>query len=251
MKMTPNRTWFVEICEALAHANDAHHRFALFTAALERFGLDQINYGFFDPAEADRSKAEVLFLSTMRADWLQYYYDRALHFDDPHVVKVRQGNVLPYRWGKTEVASLEAANVRRAALEIEDAGIRNSLCIPLASPFAPLRPVAGMTLGSSQDSPLLHDADTAPYLVAITHLFHNLSLGALTRERLEIKPLSAREKDCMQLLIGGLTQDQIAERLTLSRATVELHLRNAKRKLKADSLTQAVARALMFGEIVP
>ena len=242
---------FGGIVGALQAAPSPKKRFEVLAGALGRLGIDQINYGFFDPAAAGVAEAQVLFLSTMREGWLDYYYDRAMHLHDPHVVLVRQGNLMPYRWGGTAVAAIESRPVKTAALEIEEAGIAAALCIPLASPFAPARPVAGMTLGSTLDEDEFRRllGDRSPQLVALTHLFHDLSLGALHREHLGASPLSPREKECLQLIADGLKQDAVADRLTLSRPTVELHLANARRKMKARTLAQAVARALRFREI--
>lgn len=61
--------------------------------------------------------------------------------------------------------------------------------------------------------------------------------------------LSPRERHVVTLLARGLRTNRIAERLGISDATVELHLRNARRKLAASTSAQAVANALLSGEI--
>jgi DNA-binding CsgD family transcriptional regulator len=64
-------------------------------------------------------------------------------------------------------------------------------------------------------------------------------------------PLTSREKDCLLHLAQGLRVDRIAERLSISNATVEMHLANARRKLAARTSPEAVARALQAKYIVP
>lgn len=242
---------FAALVSALQGALSPQKRFEAFAGALGRVGIDQINYGFFDPAAASEAEAEVLFLSTMRSDWLTYYYDRQMHHHDPHVVLVRQGNLMPYRWGDRAVASIEATPVKQAALQIEEAGIAAALCVPLASPFSPAKPIAGMTLGSALPESELRRmiGEKSPHLVTLSHLFHDLSLGALHREHLGASPLSPRERECLSLIADGLKQDAISDRLDIAMSTVELHLRNARQKMKARTLAQAVARALRFREI--
>jgi DNA-binding CsgD family transcriptional regulator len=44
-----------------------------------------------------------------------------------------------------------------------------------------------------------------------------------------------------------LRNDRIAEKLGISRPTVELHLANARRKLNAKTREQALARAVALG----
>jgi DNA-binding CsgD family transcriptional regulator len=53
-----------------------------------------------------------------------------------------------------------------------------------------------------------------------------------------------REREVLALLAAGATDEQIAEMLELSPATVQTHVRNAKAKLGARTRAQAVAMAL-------
>jgi DNA-binding CsgD family transcriptional regulator len=60
---------------------------------------------------------------------------------------------------------------------------------------------------------------------------------------------SPRELEILELLAGGARDEQIAEQLSLSPATVQTHVRNAKAKLGARTRAQAVAVALRQGMI--
>jgi DNA-binding CsgD family transcriptional regulator len=66
-----------------------------------------------------------------------------------------------------------------------------------------------------------------------------------------VREPSAREREVLALLAEGATDGQIAERLELSPATVQTHVRNAKAKLGARTRAQAVAMALQRGLIGP
>ena len=63
------------------------------------------------------------------------------------------------------------------------------------------------------------------------------------------QPLTPRERDVIELLANGLRISRIAEQMKISERTVELHLRNARRKLRSSTTPQAVVRALLLGEI--
>jgi DNA-binding NarL/FixJ family response regulator len=63
------------------------------------------------------------------------------------------------------------------------------------------------------------------------------------------KTLSRRESEILSLLAGGLTGEQIAQRLVLSPETIRTHIRNAMEKLDARSRVQAVVIALERDEI--
>ncbi|MGZ5309425.1 MAG: response regulator [Solirubrobacterales bacterium] len=58
--------------------------------------------------------------------------------------------------------------------------------------------------------------------------------------------LTPRERQVLELLAEGLRVKEIAERLTLSPATVHTHVRNAIAKLEVDTRTEAVALAVRF-----
>ena len=60
---------------------------------------------------------------------------------------------------------------------------------------------------------------------------------------------TSREREILGLLAAGATDVQIATRLSLSPATVQTHVRNAKAKLGARTRAQAVALALRRGLI--
>jgi DNA-binding CsgD family transcriptional regulator len=61
--------------------------------------------------------------------------------------------------------------------------------------------------------------------------------------------LTPREIECLQWLARGLRQDALADKLSISKATVEMHVVNARKKLGAQTATQAVALALSRGVI--
>lgn len=71
------------------------------------------------------------------------------------------------------------------------------------------------------------------------------SLSAeLVRGPGQLAGLSDREREILTLLAEGIANKDIAARLFLSPETVRTHVRNAMRKLDADTRTQAVALAI-------
>jgi DNA-binding CsgD family transcriptional regulator len=68
-------------------------------------------------------------------------------------------------------------------------------------------------------------------------------------ERLGAGALTPRERDCLTLLAKGLRPDRIADRLGLAKVTVDMHLRGARQRMKARTLAEAVARAVVARQI--
>ncbi len=62
--------------------------------------------------------------------------------------------------------------------------------------------------------------------------------------------LSSREKECLTWSAAGKVAWEIAETLGVAEATVIFHLENAKRKLQAKTLPQAVAHAIRRKQII-
>lgn len=61
--------------------------------------------------------------------------------------------------------------------------------------------------------------------------------------------LSPRELEVLNLLVEGLSNQQIADRLTISLATAKTHVRNILNKLAVDDRTQAAVQAMRRGLI--
>jgi len=63
--------------------------------------------------------------------------------------------------------------------------------------------------------------------------------------------LTEREREVLALLVEGLTNPEIAERLYVSKSTVKFHVSSILNKLQVSSRTEAVAKALQEGLIKP
>ena len=63
--------------------------------------------------------------------------------------------------------------------------------------------------------------------------------------------LSPRECEVLTSLGQGLTIDQTASALGIKRVTVDLHIKNAKQKLNANTREHALVTAIQRGFISP
>ena len=226
-------------------------RFAILAAGLAKLGLDTVNYGYFDTVATASGSAGIQFLTTMSDDWMGHYFDCDLAATDSHVVRIRNRKITPYIWNESAIRRVEAPGERATALQAAEAGLRSALCVPLASPLDPFTPVGGITLGTSMGEAAFDAVmrEHGATLTSIAYLFHNACIRQLWNERNDGRSLSARERDCLRYIADGKRQDAIAHQMGVARVTVEMHLRSARQKLGAQTLNEAIAKALILGEI--
>ncbi|WP_236240929.1 response regulator transcription factor [Streptomyces sp. CC228A] len=75
--------------------------------------------------------------------------------------------------------------------------------------------------------------------------------AAATRGTERLAPLTGREREVLALVGGGLSNDEIAERLTVSPLTVKTHVNRTMAKLRARDRAQLVVAAYETGLVTP
>src|SRR2546421_8937368 len=90
------------------------------------------------------------------------------------------------------------------------------------------------------------DIARAIEVVAGGGTFVGTELGQGAGEVEKLLELPPREREILELLAEGLRVKQIADRLSLSPATVHTHVRNAIARMEVDTRTEAVALAVRF-----
>lgn len=240
-----------ETYAAVLEATSPEERWAALTGGLAGIGLDQVNYAFLDFNTFSRMDARGdPAMTTMRQDWIDHYVDRQYDLEDEVVAHVRAGRFDPkfYRLSRPD----HFGN-RTIAEEAREAGLQAGLLTPLPGPWGDHMPAAGIVMGSSlgeDEAARITEAHVTD-LVALAYLNHTLISGDLLRRRADVRPLSGRERDCLQLTALGLRVAQIADKLVLADVTVHLHLRQARKKLGARTLPEAVSKALLYQQIAP
>jgi len=232
---------------ALLSETDADGRWKALTRGLARIGLDQVNYAFLDLETHDRMQARgEPAMSTMRSDWIEYYVERQYDLADPLVDHVRAGRCEPLLFETAQ--DFGASQVLN---EADEAGLKAGVLISLPGVIGSAGPGAGIVVGSTMGAPETFRLirENGRDLVALANLFHAGAVGELMRRRYGAAQLSPRERDCLQAVARGRRISAVAYDLELAEVTVGMHLKNARKKLGARSLPEAVARGLLFQQI--
>ena len=241
----------IESLELISTAQSFEERWVALTQCLALYGSDQLNYGVLDCFNYNLDNAPVTLRSTMSEDWLAYYGGSAFEKNDPHVRFVRSGRLHPYKWSESSNRHLTNLNEKHVVAEAASAGLTAQLSVVFPDLQNAFRPIGGLTIGSSLGETEYFRAISGKEgdLAALAMMFHLRSVGEVRREQAGAVPLSPRERDCLSYVALGLRTSRIADKLGLSDVTIELHLRNARRKLRASTTAQAVARAITFGDV--
>lgn len=226
-------------------------RWSCLTEIYRSLGFDQINYAVLNLTSGSRAEASVTQYSTMDAGWIEHYLSDRLDLHDPHVRFVREMGWQPYFFEAAAMVDRLESRERSVIEQAADAGLRSQISVVFPGATGEQGPSGGITIGSSLAVKDFRAAVNGKeqQLIALSMIFHNLSLPEVRRSQMNLRPLTARERDCLRYTADGLRIGQIAQRLAISNVTIELHLRNARRKLKAATTAQAVAHAILAGEL--
>ena len=214
------------------------------TGFADAFGISRFAYlGFARP----RPQAP-LVLSTYPEGWARHYLSQRYQEIDPVVARMRS-SLMPFIWNGLDPESRRSREQRRLFGEATEYGINCGLTIPIHDGEGR---VAAITFASDGGPDTLRQT-----VEAHRHLLHlaGIYFHAHVRRKLETaidfhRPhLSPRELACLQWTARGKGSWDIGEILGISRRTVVFHLENAKRKLDAVTLPQAVAAALQHALI--
>lgn len=206
-------------------------------------------YGFDRVIYADlRGRAPVI-LDTYPDGFGQYYADVCNPQDDPF-----------FRYCCSKLSSQETGadylhhydyldgNERQVILTARESGMRAGFSCTFHK--ADHQGMGGWNIGSTQSR-------SEVGAIRAEHGAH-LRLAALyAHERMQVLrlrdgaalglTLSPRERDCLAHLASGLRTQQIADRLDIQPVTVEMHIRNVREKLQANTREQALAKAISWG----
>jgi DNA-binding NarL/FixJ family response regulator len=134
----------------------------------------------------------------------------------------------------------------------EDLRLRQLRTLTESDATAPILAVVGADLPNAAlrrmllagATGIVLEQDTERALVPTAHavLAGQLTVPHVLGQQIAPRPLSHREKQILALVVIGLTNREIANKLFLAESTVKTHLSSAFRKIDARSRSEAVSR---------
>jgi LuxR family transcriptional regulator, activator of conjugal transfer of Ti plasmids len=234
--MMPAFQTYIDRLHGAAGANELRHAMSGLAAS---FGLDKFAYlGFPRP-----SPHKPVLITTYPAEWQVHYFSRRYQDIDPVVAQTRS-SLLPFLWNGVQLAERGSGEQRKFFGEAAEFGISCGFAVPIHDSQGG---VAVVSFASDRTGAHLgRDIEQRRHILHLASLyFHAHSQQKLDTIVSDNQPrLSPREVACLQWVVRGKSAWEIGEILTVSRRTVIFHLENAKRKLNAVTLPQAVALAL-------
>jgi LuxR family quorum sensing-dependent transcriptional regulator len=210
---------------------------------LEWFGFSCVT-SMSIPGPGNKLKDGIL-LNNRPDEYVDRYAEKNYVIHDP-VVKELRRNMNPYSWGDVREGRDLKKSERTIIDEAREFGARDGFIVPIVN----LSGSVSIFCPCGLDPDLSPRARAAVEIIGI-YSHHALMRALVQRQREEVvhTPLTPRERDIMQWVAVGKTDDEIADILSIGTTTVTSHVENAKQKLDAFRRTYAVVQAIRLGEI--
>lgn len=210
---------------------------------LEWFGLTCVTA--WSMPGPGRPPDEGMVLNTRPREYIERYKEMNYLVRDPMVTELRQ-TLHPFTWKDVQQRRRLSPSERKIVDEGRDFGMNAGFIVPIVtlsgsmSVFSPC--------GENPD--LSQRARSALEIIGI-YSEQVLKRALIRDQRNEAAhtPLTPREREILQWVAAGKSDDEISEILNIGAATVTSHVENAKKKLDAFRRTYAVVQAIRFGEI--
>jgi DNA-binding CsgD family transcriptional regulator len=244
----PQLYHFEDFVRDTSRATGDETLFALLSRAVAQYGYDQLMFSvLFDRALPTELNRPCLF-TTYPEDWMKDYVEKDCARIDP-VLRAAGTTGYAFTWEDLEKTTIYTPQQVRFMRMAEDAGLNAGIGVPVRGSRAL---VAGIGLAASDR----HDGAAAhlDLLNAICTQFY------LAFKRLHMRPeastadvtsLSPKEREILSWVAAGKTDDEIGIILSISRNTVDTHMRNIFRKLDAPNRVAAAVKGITLGHIHP
>lgn len=233
---------FIEQCQAGAPAQALARAFQSGTEALGFRHFACCSH--VDPLQPPRRS---VMLHSYPREWAELFSELEFFEVDPVFLRASR-SLLPFSWDTAEFEEELSPPQQEIFHEARRYGLTRGYTVPIHSANAPRDFRASCSVVPDSDR-LPKAAYLAVQLMAF-YLFEAASKEAAEKDPPPIqKPLSKRERQCLELAAQGKSDWVSSKILGLSERTVHNHVENAKRRLQVATRVQAVVHALAGQQI--
>lgn len=217
---------------------------------VQRFGFDSFMYATASYHLRPNNDERMYVFTTLPATWVQRYDQMAYVECDPRVLDSFK-SALPLVWDQQS----ERGKNPRTDRFLEDAvgyGVGSGVAFPVYAGY-PARNIVAL----NSSSPIIDAGRRIEIIrdlgdiVLFGQYFHELFVKAVIETgvapHFQGAPLSARERECLQMAANGLTGSDIALKLGISERTVIFHFANITSKLGVLNRQEAIATGVAKG----
>lgn len=218
---------------------------AAFEAALQRMGFRL--FACVSHTDPSTPTPGAVLVHNYPESWVRLYIESGLHAIDA-VLQYANRSLLPFSWEAEELRDQLTRPQQEIFAAARPFGIEKGYTIPIHIPQT-----FGIPSGSCSVVPDAHPLDGESYLAVslmAPYLYHAVS-RATVQATSASAVLSRRQRECLALVAQGKDDWTIGRLLNISEHTVHAYVESAKRRLGVATRAQAVAQALLTGQLSP
>jgi DNA-binding CsgD family transcriptional regulator len=229
----------IDELRTLSASDDVHVALKRIT---ERYGLKHVAY--LAHSLPGRSHKDPLIAVTYSTEWIKRYSELHYMKHDP-VVARGLSSMMPVDWSEVDLTGF---HVRRLFADAREFGVgRHGMTFPIRGRYGDQAIFSITSDETDAEWDRIKRLFMRDFQVLAYHV-HQLVLRAETAEVPSVK-LSPREIDCLRWAGLGKTAAEIAQILGIGVRTTRFYLENARYKLGAINVTNAVAKAISLNII--
>src|SRR4249920_2456302 len=216
-------------------------------AIVRKLGFDGFLYATASYHLRPNNDERIYYFTTLPQDWVIRYDQQAYVECDPRVLYSFE-SALPLVW---DHASERGKNPRTDAFLLDAAahGVGSGVAFPVYAGY-PARTLVALNFAAPyiDEARRAHIAENLGDIMLFGQSFHELFVRGVIEKgiapQFEGAPLSARERQCLQMAAHGMTGAEIGFKLGISERTVTFHFANITSKLGVLNRQEAIAKSI-------
>ncbi|WP_162262560.1 LuxR family transcriptional regulator [Bosea sp. Root483D1] len=219
-------------------------------AEFERVGrrvAERMGFRYF--AYLGLGDLDPVLISSYPKRWSEHYFAEGYEDVDPVIAFARSGRST-LQWTREAARRFPLRAQKRLFDDADEFGIRHGVSVAITGGF---NRFAAFTFAvdevSSAHGRMVTEANDIVQLIGLTFHAHADAKLVLRSPRNEAVPLTQRERECLTWAARGKSMEATAMIIGVTPRAVKFHLDNARVRLGAETLPQAVAIALQGGTI--